>query len=76
MTADSGKLTGFPACVYPLYTAPDTDHTVELLYGIDNPGEVGFTAMYPPSWIRVNSVRKVANATLQFEEKAVQETIS
>ena len=29
-------------------------------------GEVGSTAVYPPSWIRVNSVRKIANATLQF----------
>ena len=36
-----------------------------LSYGVDNPGEVGSTAVYPPSWIRVNSVRKVANATLQ-----------
>ena len=76
MTADSGKPTGLPARAYPSYTAPGTYHTVKLSYGVDNPGEVGSTAVYPPSWIRVNSVRKVANATLQFEEKAVQETIS
>ena len=31
-----------------------------------SPGEVGPTAVYLPSWIRVNSVHKVANATLQF----------
>ena len=61
MTADSGKPTGFPACAYP-----DTHHTVKLSYGVDNPGEVGSTAVYPPSWIRVNSVRKVANTTLQY----------
>ena len=30
-----------------------------------NPGEIGSTAVYPPSWICVNSVCKVANTTLQ-----------
>ena len=40
-------------------------HAVKLRYGVDNLGEVGSTAVYPPSWIHVNSVRKVANATLQ-----------
>ena len=60
VTADSGKPTGFPACAYPSYTAPVTYHTVKLSYSVDNPGEVGSTAVYPPSWIRVNSVCKVA----------------
>ena len=38
---------------------------MKLRYGVDNPGEVGSTAVYLPSWIRINSVRKIANATLQ-----------
>ena len=41
-------------------------HAVKLWYSVDNPGEVGSTAVYPPSWIRINSVRKVANTTLQL----------
>ena len=71
MTADSGKPTGLPARAYLSYTAPGTYHTVKLSYSVDNPGEVGSTAVYPPSWIRVNSVhvRKVANATLQLDFK-------
>ena len=66
MTADSGKPTGFPTRAYPSYTAPGVYHTAKLTYGVDNPGEVGSTAVYPLSWIRVNSVSKVVNATLQF----------
>ena len=66
VTADSGKPKGLPARAYPLYTAPGIHHTVKLRYSVDNPGEVRSTAVYPPSWIRVNSVRKVAKATLQF----------
>ena len=50
VTADSGKPTGLPACAYPLYTAPGIHHAVKLRYGgVDNPGEVGSTAVYPPS---------------------------
>ena len=71
MTADSSKPTGFPAHTYPSYTAPGMYHTVKLSYGVDNPGEVGSIAVYPPSWIRVNSVRKVANATLQSEDEQI-----
>ena len=58
--------TGLPTRPYPLYIAPGMQHSVKLRYGVDNPGEAGSTVVYPPSWIRVNSVRKVANATLQF----------
>ena len=47
--ADSGKPTCLPACTYPLYTAPGMYHTVKLLYGVDNPGEVGSTAVYQSS---------------------------
>ena len=65
MTADSGEPTGFPARAYPLYTAPSMHHAVKVQYGVHNPGEVGSTAVFQPSWICVNSVRKVANATLQ-----------
>ena len=65
MTADSGEPIGLPTRAYPLYTAPGMHHTVKLQYGVDNMGEVGSTEVYPPSWIRVNSVRKIANATLQ-----------
>ena len=39
-------------------------NTKELRYSEDNFGEVWFTAMYSPSWNRVNSVRKVANAII------------
>ena len=49
VTADSGKPTGLPAHAYPSYTAPGTYHTVKLSYGVDNPGEVRSTAVYPPS---------------------------
>ena len=66
MTADSGKPTGLPARAYPSYIAPGMYHTVKLSYGVDNQGEVGSSAVYPPFWIRVNSVRKVPNATLQI----------
>ena len=68
VTADSGKPIGLPARAYPLYTAPGMHHAVKVRYGVDNPGEVGSTAVFPPSWIRVNTVRKVANrnATLQL----------
>ena len=62
MTTDSGKPTGLPARAY---TAPGMHHAVKLWYGIDNLGEVGYTAVYPPSWIRVDSVRLLP-ATLQF----------
>ena len=54
------------ACVYPLYTTPGMHHAVKFRYGINSPGEVWSTAVYLPSWIRVNSVCKVANATLQM----------
>ena len=50
------------------YTAPGMHHIVKLRYGVDNPCEVGSTAVYLPSWIHVNSVCKVANATLQFSK--------
>ena len=50
-----------------MHTPPGMHHTVKLWYGIDNLGEVGSTAVYPPSWIRVNSVRRFANATLQWQ---------
>ena len=65
-----GKSTGLPARAYSLYTAPGMHHIMKLRYGVDNPGEVGFTAVYLPSWICVNSVHvcKVANATLQFPD--------
>ena len=51
VTADSGKPTDFPArtYMYPSYTTPGTYHTVKLLYDVDNPDEVGSTAVYPPS---------------------------
>ena len=53
-----------------LYTASGTcmHRTVKLQYSVDNLGEVGSTALYPPSWIWINSVCKVANAaqTLQL----------
>ena len=39
------------ACAYPLCTAPGMHHAMKLWYGIDNPGEVGSTAVYLPSWI-------------------------
>ena len=66
MTAYSGKPTRLPARAYPSYTAPGMYHTVKLSYSVDNPGEVRSTAVYPQSWIHVNFVRKVANATLQL----------
>ena len=47
------------------YTAPDTHNIAKVWYSIVNLGEVGSTAVYLPSWNRINSVRKVANATLQ-----------
>ena len=49
VTADSGKPTGLPARAYPPYTAPGMHHVMKLRYGVDNPGEVGSTAVYPPS---------------------------
>ena len=49
--------TGLPARAYPPYTAPSMHHAVKLWYGVDNQGKVGSTTVYPPSWIRVNSVR-------------------
>ena len=55
-----------PPCMCVLPTAPRMHHTVKLRYGIDNLGKVGFTAVYLSSGIRINSVCKVANATLQF----------
>ena len=66
--ADSGEPIGLPARAYllPLYTVPGMHHAVKVRYGVDNPGEVGSTAVFPPSWIRINSVHKVANATLQY----------
>ena len=39
---------------------------MKLWYSIDNPGEVRSTAVYPPSWNCINSVHKVANATLRL----------
>ena len=60
------RLTGLPACTYLPYTAPCTYHTVKLWCDVDNSCQVWPTAVYPPSWDRVNSVCKVANATLQF----------
>ena len=48
VTADSGEPTGLPACAYSSYTAAGTYHTVKLRYGVDNPGEVRSTAVYPP----------------------------
>ena len=69
MTADSGEPMGLPTHMYSLYTALDMHHTVKLGYGVDNPGEVGSTAVYPPSRIRINSVRTVANATLQYSDR-------
>ena len=47
MKADSGKSTGLPARAYPPYTAPGVHHAVKLRYGVDNPGEVGSTVVYP-----------------------------
>ena len=49
VTADSCKPTGLPARAYPLYTAPGMNHAVKLRYSIDNLGEIGSTAVYPPS---------------------------
>ena len=60
------RLTGLPACTYLPYTAPYTYHTVKLWCDVDNSCQVWPTAVYPPSWDRVNSVCKDANATLQF----------
>ena len=70
MTADSSEPTGLPAHAYPPpYTAPGMHHTVKLRYGVDNPGEIGSTAVYPPSWIRVNFVHKVQrNLTVSYNE--------
>ena len=41
--------TGLPARAYPLYTAPGIHHAMKVRYSIDNPVEVGSTAVYPPS---------------------------
>ena len=65
VSADSGKPTGLLACAYTLYTAQCMYHTMKLRYGIDNQDKVRSTAMYPPPWVRVTSVHKDANATLQ-----------
>ena len=46
MTSDSDDPTGLPACAYPLYTVPGMRHAVKLRYGVDNLGEVGFTALH------------------------------
>ena len=46
--ADSGEPIGLPAHAYPSYTDPGTYHTVKPWYSIDNLGEVGSTAVYPP----------------------------
>ena len=67
MTADSGEFAGLSASTYPFpYTAPDMHPAVKLQYSVNNPGKVGSTAVYLSSWIRVNYVLKVANATLQY----------
>ena len=49
MTADSGKPTDLPARTYPLYTAPGMHYAVKLSKDVDNLGEVGSAAVYPPS---------------------------
>ena len=66
LTADSGKPTGLLAHAYLPYTAPGMYHTMKLQYSIDNPDEIMSTAVYPPSWNRIDSVHKIANATLQW----------
>ena len=45
------------------HAAPGMHHTVKLRYSVDNPGQVGSTPVYLPSWIRVNTVCKVAYMT-------------
>ena len=48
------------------HTTLATQNTEKLKHSVDNPSEVRPTAVYPPSWNHVNSVCKVASATLQF----------
>ena len=48
-------LANLQASLHACTTCTQLQVCIKLWYGIDNPGEVGSTAVYPPSWIRVNS---------------------